>query len=138
MAVCSSSKVFLYEVIPINIIKEVGLILTICLVGEWVAALLPFSFPASVISMILLLTLLWAGVIKERHIQTLSNFLVVNMGLFFIPSLVGTLEHTKTLMTNLIPFLVITLLTTPLVYLAAAWSVQLLTKSLGRKEKGHD
>ena len=121
-----------------NIMKELGIVLTVCLAGEWISALLPFSFPASVISMVLLLILLLTGIVKEHQIQTLSKFLVVNMGLFFIPSLVGTLEHTQTLMTNLIPFLVITLLTTPLVYLAAAWSVQLLTKSLSRKEKGHD
>jgi len=121
-----------------NVIKELALILTVCLAGEWIAALLPFAFPASVISMLLLLILLLTGAVKEYQIQTLSKFLVVNMGLFFIPSLVGTLEHTHTLMTNLLPFLVITFLTTPVVYLAAAWSVQLLTKALGRKEKGHD
>ena len=124
--------------VPIHAIKEFGLILVICLAGEWIAALLPFAFPASVISMVLLLILLLVGAVKERQIQTLSKFLVVNMGLFFIPSLVGTLEHTQTLMTNLIPFLVITFLTTPLVYLAAAWSVQLLTGISGRKEKKHD
>ena len=121
-----------------NIMKELGLILAVCLAGEWISALLPFSFPASVISMVLLLFLLLAGIVKEHQIQTLSKFLVVNMGLFFIPSLVGTLEHTQTLMTSLIPFLVITFLTTPAVYLAAAWSVQLLTRVLSRKEKGHD
>ena len=37
---------------------ELGLILVICLAGEWVAALLPFAFPASVISMMLMLVLL--------------------------------------------------------------------------------
>ena len=44
------------------------------------------GFPASVISMLLLMALLLTGVVKERRIQTVSRFLVTNMGLFFIPS----------------------------------------------------
>ena len=113
---------------------ELGLILVICLAGEWVAALLPFAFPASVISMILLAVLLMTGVIKERMIQTVSKFLVVNMGLFFVPALVGTLQYVDVLKTQIVPFLAVTFLTTPVVYLAAAWSVQLLMKVLGKKE----
>lgn len=120
-----------------NIIKEFALILALCLVGEGIATLLPFAFPSSVISMVLLLILLLVGAIKEHQIQTLSRFFVVNMGLFFIPSLVGTLEHTQTLIPSLLPFLVITFFTTPVVYLVAAWTTQLLTRALGRKEKGH-
>ena len=117
-----------------NILIELALILTICLAGEWIAALLPFAFPASVISLILLMLLLLTGVIKERQIQTLSRFLVVNMGLFFVPSLVGILAYLDTLKSVILPFLAVTFLTTPLVYLAAAWSVQFLMRILGRKE----
>lgn len=122
-----------------NIMLELGLILVICLIGEWIAALLPFAFPASVISMVLLMILLMTGVVKERMIQTVSKFFVVNMGLFFVPALVGTLQYTDVLKSQFLPFLAVTFLTTPVVYLAAAWSVQLLMKLLGRKEdENHD
>ncbi len=113
---------------------ELGLILVVCLAGEWIAALLPFAFPASVISMILLMALLMTGIIKEQMIQTVSKFLVVNMGLFFVPALVGTLQYVDVLKTQILPFLAVTFLTTPVVYLAAAWSVQLLMKAMGKKE----
>ncbi|MFQ9915030.1 MAG: CidA/LrgA family protein [Flavonifractor plautii] len=43
------------------------------LVGEGVAALLPVSFPSSVISMMLLMALLLTGVIKDKHIKTVST-----------------------------------------------------------------
>jgi len=36
---------------------------------------------------------------------------------------------------QIVPFLAVTFLTTPVVYLAAAWSVQLLMKVLGKKEE---
>ena len=115
---------------------ELGLILLVCLAGEWIAALLPFAFPASVISMILLAVLLMTGILRERLLSTVSKFLVANMGLFFVPALVGTLEYADVLKTALLPFLAVTFLTTPVVYLAAAWSVQLLMKVMGKKKGG--
>ena len=44
-----------------NGMTELALILGLCFVGEWVAALLPVAFPASVISMVLLAALLLCG-----------------------------------------------------------------------------
>lgn len=116
--------------------SEIALIFLLCLVGEWIAALLPVAFPASVISMVLLMLLLMTGVIKQRQIQTVANFLVVNMGLFFVPALVGTLAYVDVLKTQLLPFLVVTLITTPIVYGVTAWTVQILMKRIRRKEGG--
>lgn len=112
---------------------EIALIFVLCLVGEWIAALLPVAFPASVISMVILILLLMTGVIKQRQIQTVSNFLVVNMGLFFVPALVGTLEYVDVLKAQLFPFLVVVLITTPIVYGVTAWTVQLLMRLLKKK-----
>ena len=116
-----------------NIMGQLALIFGLSLVGEGVAALLPVSFPASVISMVLLMVLLLSGVVKDRQIKTVSNFLVANMAFFFIPSFVGTLEHLELIRRQLLPLLVIVGLTTPLVYLAAGWTVQLLTALLNKK-----
>jgi len=120
-----------------NGITELALILGICFVGEWVAALLPVAFPASVISMVLLMALLLTGVVKQHQIQTLSKFLVVNMGLFFVPALVGTIQYADVLSSQLVPFLVVTFLTTPVVYLVTAWTVQGLMH-LMKKGGGQD
>ena len=119
-----------------NGMTEVALILGVCFAGEWIAALLPVNFPASVVSMVLLAVLLLCGIIRERQIQTLSKFLIANMGLFFVPAMVGTLEYTDVLKSRLVPFLLITILTTPIVYLAAAWAAQLLMRGKrgGRKD----
>ena len=117
---------------------ELALIFGISLVGEGVAALLPMSFPASVISMVLLMVLLLTGGLKERQIQSVSHFLIANMAFFFIPSLVGTMEHGAMLKSQAVPILVIVGLTTPVVYLAAGWTVQLMTRLLrGKGAKRH-
>ena len=121
-----------------NIIGELALIFGICLVGEGVAALLPVAFPASVISMVLLMVLLLTGVVKDRHIQTASHFLVANMAFFFLPSFVGLLEHIELLKSQLVPLLLIIVLTTPVVYLVTGWTVRLLMlRYRNRKEDRH-
>lgn len=121
-----------------NIMGELALIFGICLVGEGVAALLPVAFPASVISMVLLMVLLLTGVVKDRHIQTASHFLVANMAFFFLPSFVGLLEHIELLKSQLVPLLLIVVLTTPVVYLVTGWTVRLLMlRHRNRKEDRH-
>ena len=122
-----------------NIMGELALIFGISLAGEGVAALLPVSFPASVISMILLMVLLLTGTIKERQIQSVSHFLIANMAFFFIPSLVGTMEHGAMLKSQVVPLLVIVGLTTPVVSLAAGWTVQMMMRLFRKKgEWNHD
>lgn len=118
-----------------SLMMELGLIFGACLVGEAIAAILPVAFPASVISMVLLMLLLLCGVVKEGHISVVSKFLVANMGICFVPALVGVLEYWDVLKNQLISFAVLTLVTTPVVYAVTAWSVQLLMNLRKRKEK---
>ena len=117
-----------------NIMGERALIFGVCRVGEGVTARLPGAFPASVISMILLMVLLLLGVVKDRHIQTMAHFFVANMAFFFLPSFVGLLEHVELLKSQLLPLILIVVVTTPVVYLATGWTVRLLM--LRRKKEG--
>lgn len=119
-----------------NIMAEVGLIVGICLAGAAIEAVLPVAFPASVISLILLMALLFTGVIKTRHIQRVSEFLLANMAFFFLPSCSSIMEHFPALVGNLLPVFVICFFTTPLVYLTTAWTVQGLMALRNRRKGG--
>ena len=122
-----------------NIMAEVAIIFGICLFSEGIAAILPFSFPACVISMVFLLFLLLGGIIKERHIERISRFLVGNMAFFFIAPCVSLMEHTEALLSCLIPFLIVNVLITPVVYFATAHVIQLMMAARRKKEAGrHD
>ena len=120
-----------------EIIGEIGLIFGICLLGEGIAALLPVAFPGSVISLILLIALLMSGVVKSRHIQRVSGFLVANMSFVFLPACVSVVEHAPVILPKIVPIFLICFLTTPLVYLATAWTVQGMMALRRRKEKDH-
>jgi putative effector of murein hydrolase LrgA (UPF0299 family) len=88
--------------------------------------------------MVLLLLLLLSGILKERHIDRVSRFLVGNMAFFFVAPCVGLMEHTGTLLSCLFPFLFIVILTTPLVYFVTAWVIQLMMAARWKKEAPHD
>ena len=121
-----------------NIMSQIGIVLGICLVGEGIAALLPVPFPSSVISMILLFLLLASHLLRPHHIKQKANFLVGNMAFFFIPGGVAILQYLDVLRANLLPLLVISLVTTPLVYGVTAWVVQLTMRAMHRQEAHHD
>ena len=75
----------------VKLLVQIGIVFGICLVGEGIAAVLPFAFPASVLSMLLLFVLLLCGVLKVEHIREKGDFLLKNMAFFFIPSGVALL-----------------------------------------------
>ena len=121
-----------------KIICQIGVIFAVCWFSQLIEAALPVPFPASVIGMLLLLALLATGLLKIEHIREKADFLLANMAFFFIPSLVGTMEHGAMLKSQAVPILVIVGLTTPVVYLATAWTVQLMTRLLrGKGAKRH-
>ena len=120
-----------------HILGELALIFGICLAGEGIAALIPVAFPASVVSLVLLMVLLLTGVVKDRHIRTVSHFFVANMAFFFVAPCAGIIEHVESLLACLLPFLCAAILTTPLVYAATAWSIQLMLRVRRRKESHH-
>ena len=59
-----------------KIIQQIGIIFGICWVSQVIESLLPISFPASVISMILVFLFLCTGLLKVDHIREKSDFLL--------------------------------------------------------------
>ena len=107
-----------------KIIKQVGIIFSICWLGVVMEKLLPFAFPASVIGMVLLLICLLTGILKVEHIREKSDFLLSNLAFFFIPAGVNVINYLDILKTNWLPLLVICVLTTIITFVATAYSIR--------------
>ena len=116
-------------------IKQIGIIFAICWISTVIEALLPFSFPASVIGMILLLLCLITGVLKIHHIQEKSDFLLSNIAFFIIPAGVGMINYLDILAQNLIPLIVISVISTFITFAATAYSMKLALKLLNRRKQ---
>ncbi len=121
-----------------NVLFQLTIILSICMVGEGIAALLPMTFPASVISLILLIVLLLTGVVKEKHISRCADFITGHMSFFFVPSCIGIMQYFDLIVPQIVPFLLVTALTTPLIYFVTAWTVQLMVARMEKQGGSHD
>lgn len=123
-----------------KIIYQIGIIFTLCWASEIIEGLLPFSFPASVIGMILLFILLAFRMLKVEHIREKSDFLLSNMAFFFIPAGVSIINYFDVLKGNVGKLLLICFLTTILTFATTAWTIRgvLRLQNRGKKkpEKG--
>ena len=90
-----------------KILKQFGVIFGVCWVSLVIEHYLPFSFPASVIGMILLLLCLLTGFLKIEHVQEKADFLLGNMAFFFVPAGVSIINYFDILKSTVLQLLVI-------------------------------
>ena len=116
-----------------SVLAQICVIFAVCLASEGLAAVLPFSFPASVIGMLLLLVLLGLKAVQPRQLEQTSSLLMDNMAMFFIPACVGIIRYADVLLANFWVIVLISILTTPLVFFVTGHVVQLTMKLMRRK-----
>ena len=121
-----------------KILRELLIIFTICLVGQLISGVLPIPFPASVLSLVILLLLLLSKAFKPHWIQNLSGFLLKNMAFFFIPAGVCIIEQYTALKGNILTLLLICLVTTFLTFTASAYAVTGTIKLLDKIRSRHN
>lgn len=113
---------------------QMTLVMLICLLGEGLVTLLPVPFPSSVVSMILVALFLQFKVIREEQIAETADFFMANMPFFFIPACVGIMNYWDIMVAQLVAFLVIAGLTTPVVYAVTGWSVTYVVKRRKKRD----
>ncbi len=119
-----------------KIYKELAILFLIALIGEILSSYLPFSFPGTIISLLLLLLMLSAGIIKEDQIREAGDFLLNNMALFFIPATVGLIEYLEVLKSTWWKIILISFISFILVFIASGYTVVLIQKIMkGRNRK---
>ena len=113
-------------------VRQFMMILLISFCGELLKYFLLLPIPASVYGFILLFVGLLTGVVKLDMVKDAAKFLIEIMPLMFIPAGVGLLTSWEVLKPVLMPFAVITVVTT-VVVMAAAGRV---TQWVIRRQKG--
>ena len=119
-----------------KIIRQFGIIFTICWLGTAAEPLLPFAFPASVLGMILLLLLLLTGVLKTHQVEKGADVLLQNMMLLFVPAGVSILEYYPLIRDKVPQLILIALLTLGITLGATAVTVKGVAALMGRKGAG--
>lgn len=116
-----------------KIIKQIGIIFSICWIAQIIESILPFDFPASVVGMIMLFALLVLGGLKVDHIREKSDFLLSNMAFFFIPAGVSIINYFDVLKSCVLQLLVICVVSTVITFAATAYSMKLVLKLMAAR-----
>lgn len=75
-----------------NYIFQLAIIFGISFIGELLNALLPLPVPASVYGLVILFLLLCTKIVKLEQVETVSEYLMAIMPLFFIEPTVGIIN----------------------------------------------
>ena len=112
-------------------------ILMLCFyLGDIIQKSLHLIAPGAVIGMALLLILLLTKVVKLSDVEVSANFVVANMMLTFIPGGVKLIAVKDELFSNIVPILVILIVSTLVTMLVTGYVVEFLIK-MGRKNERH-
>ena len=111
-----------------KLLTQIGIIFGICWISACIEQVLPFTLPASIIGMLLLTLFLKLGWIKLEWVQGLSNFLVANLGFFFVPPGVALMLYFDIIAAEFWPIVIATLISTILVLVTTGWVHQLVRK----------
>ena len=118
-----------------KVLLQIGIIFGLFWLSQGIEMILPFPLPASVISLLLLLTLLCTGAIKLEQIREKTDFILGNLAFFFVPISVSIVNYVDLILEDGVAFLVICLVSTVLTFAATAWAVQLTNRWMNRKKE---
>lgn len=122
--------------IILKILTQIGIIFGICWISQCIEQGLPFTMPASIIGMVLLLTLLGLRIVKTEHIQEKSDFLLANLPLFFVPAVVSIMKYVDVLRSNLLALIVVCVVSMVVTFAATVLAVRLTIRLMnGGKKK---
>ena len=118
-------------------IRQCTIIFGCLAVGELIVWLTGISIPSSIIGMLLLTALLQMKVVKLEWVKGMSDFLISNLGFFFVPPGVALMLYFDIIKAELRPIVVATVVRTVLVMITTGWTDQYLRKLNHKKEDGH-
>lgn len=119
-----------------KILLQIGVVFGLYWVSQCIEQVLPIPFPASVISLLLLLALLLARVIKVDHVREKADFLLGNLGFFFVPVSVSIMNYAGLIRQHAAAFLTICVVSTVLTYAVTVTAVRLTLRLMARRGEG--
>ena len=109
-------------------LRQIMIILIPYVIGVVLQLLFKLPIPGSVLGLILLFLGLQIGIVKVEMIEELCDFLLSNMSFFFIPAGVGLMTAFGVLKGKWVPFIIIVVSSTCLVWIVTAFVVKFLRK----------
>lgn len=120
--------------------RQLAIIIGCLAVGEFIVWLTGITIPSSILGMLLLTFLLKVKVIKLEWVETISNFLVKNMGFFFVPPGVALMLYFDIIKAEIGPIVIATATSTIIVLVVTGWThiaTRKIIKTIKEKNNGY-
>ena len=121
--------------IVLKILTQIGIVFGICWVSQCIERVLPFTMPASIIGMLLLLAMLGLRIVKAEHIREKSDFLLENLPFFFVPAVVSVMNYVDVLRSNLLALAAVCFLSMVVTFAATVLAVRLTNRLMNGEKK---
>lgn len=115
-------------------IRQCFIIFGCLALGELIVWLTGIGIPSSILGMLILTALLQMKVINLDWVKGISDFLIGNLGFFFVPPGVALMLYFDIIRAEILPIVVATVISTILVLVTTGWTDQYL-RQLNNKKK---
>lgn len=114
-------------------LKQFGIILAVSFVGEGLHYIIPLPIPASIYGLILMFICLKTGIFSYESVKETGTFLIDILPLMFIPPAVGLVNAWHIVQPILLPYIIITVVSTVLVMIVSGRTAQAAIRHGGKK-----
>ena len=112
-------------------IRQCAVLFGCLALGELIVFWTEIKLPSSIIGMLSLALFLKLGWVKLKWVQGLADFLVANLGFFFVPPGVALILYFDVIEAQFWPIVIATVTSTVLVLIVTGWVHQIIRKSNG-------
>lgn len=116
-------------------VNQFGILVTVCTMAELLYILLGLPIPASVYGLVLMLLLLILKVVKLEQVDDVASFFISIMPILFLGMTVGLMETVSGIGDEIIPLIIIVLLSTIVSIVTTGAVAQALIRK-GKKKEG--
>lgn len=113
-----------------KILRQLGIVLSIALLGEFFSKTFKLPIPGNVLGMIILLCLLSLKIIKIEMIEDISDFLLGYLSFFFIPAGVGLISNLDILRDKGFGILLVCTISTIITIIVTGLTIQFVKRRL--------
>lgn len=114
-------------------IRQLAILFGCLALGEFIIWLTDVALPSSILGMLILTILLKLRVIRLEWVKEISDFLVGNMGFFFVPPGVALMLYFDIIKAEFWPIVISTVVSTVIVLVVTGWAHQVYEKIIRRK-----
>ena len=115
-------------------IRQLAILFGCLALGELIITLTHIPLPSSILGMLLLTLLLKLKVIRLEWVRSISDFLVTNIGFFFVPPGVAIMLYFDIIKAQFVPIVTASVVSTVLVLAITGWVHQIYGRTVKNKK----